>query len=237
MVRHLRDTSTVQYRDGLHLARQDWSPYCRGGAIALPLHVGQIAPPVRAVSAPLEVSPPSATTALSNTLLWHSSCCSRYCLALYVLQLVLCATFRAAVDTVRHSSCCSRLCGLASLLACAPLVQVLRFRFDSSDVFDVMTVSSTSHDAAATAAGTVDGVLMWWDLTLAPGVTYSTSPDDPAWAGDQWQDHWCPIVFPLPQVVPVAAAGDRVRLMVAHSATSVWFKAAAGDRYGRGGGG
>jgi protein arginine N-methyltransferase 1 len=57
------------------------------------------------------------------------------------------------------------------------------------------------------AAATIFGFALWWDCTLTPGVTLSTSPFEP-------RTHWDQIYLPLLEPI-AAAAGDEITLRVA----------------------
>lgn len=59
----------------------------------------------------------------------------------------------------------------------------------------------------AAAAGRVHGVALWWEATLAPGITISTSPHAP-------RTHWDQVYLPLSTPIDLAA-GDALALEIA----------------------
>jgi hypothetical protein len=87
-------------------------------------------------------------------------------------------------------------------------------------------------DVPVTCTGDVAGVLCWWNtFLLSPSLdpsrdlAISTEP-----GARPWQDHWLQVVFPLPASLP-CAAGDVVRVTVAHDAVRMWL--AAAKKHGR----
>ena len=79
------------------------------------------------------------------------------------------------------------------------------------DAVDLTGEFSSSREGTArwplTAAGRVHGFALWWDATLAPGVTLTTSPHAE-------RTHWDQIYLPL--ATPIDhAAGDALELELA----------------------
>ena len=120
---------------------------------------------------------------------------------------------------------------------CAP---VSVFHFDCNNPAAAYPdVSSVVHDVAATGTGIASAVVVWWELFLeplrtaediAPVNVLSTAPDGEYYNNSSnWQDHWCPILFPLPRPLPLEV-GEPAQLLAAHTLTSMWFKAGSAPR-------
>lgn len=83
----------------------------------------------------------------------------------------------------------------------SPALEVARFDFrqGSSNSFRtdaherIESIHIQSSETHAIAEGHLDSVLLYWDLDLGGGATYSTRPD-PALS---WQDHWVQVMSPL----------------------------------------
>lgn len=70
------------------------------------------------------------------------------------------------------------------------------------------------------ANGIPNGVLTWWelDLTGKGDVLYSTKPGD-----ENWQDHWLPVLYPLPSGDAPSQKGRDISFAAGHNELSFWF--------------
>lgn len=92
---------------------------------------------------------------------------------------------------------------------------------------DLTRPTSTCGDALnwlppATAAGPADAVVVWWEVTLAPGVVISTAPP---WANNThpsqpWTDHWKQTWAPGVATLHLSP-GDAVAVRVEWAATTL----------------
>jgi hypothetical protein len=104
---------------------------------------------------------------------------------------------------------------------------VFRFDFQDGEISDELI---TAVHRVKTFVGTAHALCMWWELNLSRpredrtfAAVLSTHPSvfDSV---SLWQDHWCPIVYPLQKSLHSAEAGV-VEVLSVHSLTTVWFKA------------
>ncbi|CAI5746864.1 unnamed protein product [Peronospora destructor] len=68
-------------------------------------------------------------------------------------------------------------------------------------------------------SGTVQAVLMWWEVSFDTEntVVYSTKPD-----AQNWQDHWVQVVFPLVENIQ-ARPNEKLLLRTYHNDLHIWF--------------
>ncbi|UIZ21778.1 hypothetical protein KXD40_008768 [Peronospora effusa] len=68
-------------------------------------------------------------------------------------------------------------------------------------------------------AGTVQAVLMWWEVSFDTdnSVVYSTKPD-----AQNWQDHWVQVVFPLVENIQ-ARPNEKLLVRAHHDDLHIWF--------------
>eukprot|EP00053_Salpingoeca_punica_P020134 m.208708 g.208708 ORF g.208708 m.208708 type:complete len:664 (-) comp17801_c1_seq2:2805-4796(-) len=108
------------------------------------------------------------------------------------------------------------------ILTLAPPLCAIDFDFRTSAQYaETEQIHSREHQLALTQRGTVDGLVAWWAVELAPGITLSTAPK---WINPQaaWRDHWMQLLHSLPQALP-CAKGDTLDLTVRHDDYRVWF--------------
>eukprot|EP01039_Chlorochromonas_danica_P003127 gene3127-3424_t len=94
-------------------------------------------------------------------------------------------------------------------------------RRQGAELEAALTVWESDH--VASEAGTITAVLMWWNTYLLPlsldpnqEVSYTTRP-----RGQNWQDHWQQVVFPLRRPY-LCQPGDNYRLRLVHDDTGIW---------------
>lgn len=92
------------------------------------------------------------------------------------------------------------------------------FSFTSTDGLRLEDVAH--FQVPRIAEGIPHGVLTWWELELTENgdVAYSTEP-----GAENWQDHWLPVLYPLPTDVTASAKEDYIRLSAGYDQLSFWF--------------
>jgi hypothetical protein len=106
---------------------------------------------------------------------------------------------------------------------------VFSFDFQNGEIKDELV---TALHRVRTLTGTVHAVSMWWELHVSQPQSDKTATavlsTHPSVFDNLslWQDHWCPIVYPLQKPLALSEPGV-VELLSVHSLTTVWFKARA----------
>jgi hypothetical protein len=80
---------------------------------------------------------------------------------------------------------------------------------------------SESSSASGACPG-ANAVLMWWRLKLWEGVGEYDSSQEVGPRGE-WQDHWLPMLHPLPTPCPSAPGGQGWTVVASRTATSIHF--------------
>eukprot|EP00611_Tribonema_gayanum_P011743 TRINITY_DN220_c0_g1_i5.p1 TRINITY_DN220_c0_g1~~TRINITY_DN220_c0_g1_i5.p1 ORF type:complete len:579 (-),score=121.49 TRINITY_DN220_c0_g1_i5:40-1776(-) len=115
----------------------------------------------------------------------------------------------------------------AALADATPLsapVQALSFDFQSAESLLCKGTNATGINigpwayrhrqlsVTVTATGALDGFMVWWDLQLIDGITYSSAP-----GAQNWQDHWVQMLHVVPGRRLSVKAGDHLRVQAGHS--------------------
>lgn len=96
------------------------------------------------------------------------------------------------------------------------------FDFDfASDDFSVQRERHRTITLQRTRPGRTDAIITWWDLDLLGNgsIVYTTRA-----GGEEWQDHWLQMVYPLPRRdIVIDETHDSVKLSMAHDDFSLRF--------------
>lgn len=108
-----------------------------------------------------------------------------------------------------------------------PIV-ALRFDFEHEEkiIFD----ESFTREAIATSTGTIDAIMMWWDIDMdGNGKTFIDMA--PKWKNPDnyaWRDHWMQAVYYLPEKKQVVK-NQKFELVCNHDEFSIWFSEVGKD--------
>lgn len=94
------------------------------------------------------------------------------------------------------------------------------FEFSFLREGELCTDGRRAVNVARISSGVPHGVLTWWvlDLTEHGEVIYSTKP-----GAENWQDHWLPVIYPIPRGRHAVLDEAYIPLTVGHDELSVWF--------------
>lgn len=94
------------------------------------------------------------------------------------------------------------------------------FEFDFSEKSSLSLEQTKALTVSRIKQGLPCAVLTWWELDLAGDgtVCYSSKPGI-----ENWQDHWLPVVYPLPARACGADQQEHIYLTASHDQLSVWF--------------
>eukprot|EP00043_Microstomoeca_roanoka_P011949 m.113014 g.113014 ORF g.113014 m.113014 type:complete len:539 (+) comp15345_c0_seq3:423-2039(+) len=84
-------------------------------------------------------------------------------------------------------------------------------------------IYSSSTNTKIASGVQIDGLVMWWSMTLAPGIAIDTRP---AWLCDDqhiWREHWLPCVYLFPK--PIATTTGEITIATYYDDYSIWFEA------------
>lgn len=94
------------------------------------------------------------------------------------------------------------------------------FEFDFCNIDKSVFDRTIGLQIMRTKLGKVSGILTWWELDLTGNgdVLYSTKPGD-----ENWQDHWLPVVYPLPDNGRQTCDCGEISITAGHDQLSFWF--------------
>ncbi|GKY91114.1 hypothetical protein MPSEU_000084200 [Mayamaea pseudoterrestris] len=97
--------------------------------------------------------------------------------------------------------------------------QVMDVSFLRDALLSGQQATSGKVTLTCTQAGTIHGILVWWELDLWDGIVYSLDPS--AMDASRWQDHWKPCVHTIVDNRNVSI-GDSITVEVAHDRTRIF---------------
>lgn len=107
--------------------------------------------------------------------------------------------------------------------------------FDFSGSVALQDKNSLTHEVEIKNSGTIDAMLMWWDLKMDPEgeIIISCAP---AWIHPdgnkaQWRDHWIQAVY-YPKFPLTVCKGDSVKLRSYYNEYNVWFHVEVNENSG-----
>lgn len=97
--------------------------------------------------------------------------------------------------------------------------EIFSFDFAARDL-DKYLEHRRSESISRIKQGTPNTLLTWWELDLTGdgNIIYSTKP-----GVENWQDHWLPVVYPLPSKERAVADDECIPLTMGHDQISFWF--------------
>ncbi|CAB3408158.1 unnamed protein product [Caenorhabditis bovis] len=100
---------------------------------------------------------------------------------------------------------------------------IIAFEFDFENADKIIYEESFRRLAIATESGTIDAILMWWDLDM-DGTNENFIDMAPRWANPKYafRDHWMQAVYYLPRKYELVK-GEQFELNCMHDEFSIWF--------------
>ncbi|TKR64488.1 hypothetical protein L596_025011 [Steinernema carpocapsae] len=107
----------------------------------------------------------------------------------------------------------------------------LAFSFNFENAESINYDESFLREAVATQSGSIDAILMWWNIDMDGTGAYIINMA-PKWIypASQWRDHWMQAVYYLPEDVQVNA-GEKIAIQCSHDEFSLWFTSARASAY------
>lgn len=107
---------------------------------------------------------------------------------------------------------------------------IIAFQFDFENEDKIIFDESFVREAIATRSGTVDAILMWWDIDM--DRKEETFIDmSPKWRNPNnyaWRDHWMQAVYYLPEKKQVEK-DQKFKIVCNHDEFSLWFSEVGND--------
>ncbi|KAF1770637.1 hypothetical protein GCK72_002457 [Caenorhabditis remanei] len=107
---------------------------------------------------------------------------------------------------------------------------IVAFKFDFEHEEKIIFDESFVRKATAHSSGTIDAILMWWDIDMdGTGKTFIDMA--PKWKNPDnyaWRDHWMQAVYYLPQKKKVEM-GQTFEIVCNHDEFSIWFSEVGKD--------
>ncbi|CAI2316705.1 unnamed protein product [Caenorhabditis sp. 36 PRJEB53466] len=101
---------------------------------------------------------------------------------------------------------------------------IVAFRFDFEHEEKIIFDESFTREAIAHSSGTIDALLMWWDIDMdGNGDTFIDMA--PKWRNPHnyaWRDHWMQAVYYLPEKKRVGKEA-KFEIVCNHDEFSMWF--------------
>ncbi|CAL2029180.1 unnamed protein product [Caenorhabditis brenneri] len=107
---------------------------------------------------------------------------------------------------------------------------IIAFQFDFEKEEKIIFDESFVRETVATRSGTVDAILMWWDIDMdRKGETFIDMA--PKWKNPKnyaWRDHWMQAVYYLPEKKQVEK-DQKFEIVCNHDEFSLWFSEVGKD--------